>query len=267
MSIRSRLTRMLFVLAALASFTAMQGCGSSEYNRLVGKRLGELRGEARFRSLFGPTTLSGTPVSIRVPQMFKNSYVEDSSHPIDGATIDPDRVQPPFLKLPGFKLCYETNLPDPERGSVPVYCYLGAVPGKAGDADLIAKDLHDKLKETFKDTPEFEVVDADTPTGKPVQWKKLRITADQPFKVLDLSTRKMVAQKLPAIFELWVCDKTDYVVLMAFRAPTSVEGAVPPPAADTPAALQPATPTKIDLSSVPALVAGSIAVSAPKASG
>jgi hypothetical protein len=144
------------------------------------------------------------------------------------------------------------------------------VPGKAGDADLIAKDLHEKLKETFKDTPEFEVIDADTPSGKPVQWKKLRITADQPFKVLNPSTRKMAAQNLPAIFELWVCDKTDYVVLMAFRAPVAVEGQPPPaPAADSPAAptLQPPTPVKIDMSGLPALVAGTITVAAPNASG
>jgi hypothetical protein len=94
---------------------AVAGCGSSEYSRLVSKRLGQLRGETKFRSLFASSKLSGTPIQIRVPMLFRDSYVEDSSHSQDGAKIDPDRVQPPFLKLPGFKICYEGTMADAQQ--------------------------------------------------------------------------------------------------------------------------------------------------------
>jgi hypothetical protein len=124
--------------------------------------------------------------------------------------------------------------------------------------------LQAKLKETFKDTPdEWEVIDADTPTDKPVQWKKLRVTGDQPFRFRDNASQKVVSQNLPGIFELWICDKTDYVVLMAWRVPVSIEGKTPPPPTnDGPAgAFQAPTASKVDLSTWPALVAGTIVVS------
>src|SRR5580700_1850610 len=90
---------------------ALGGCGTADYERLLTKRLNDLRSAEPFRTLFGPTELPDTPVKIRVPMAFKTSYMENSPHPEDGAKISPDRAQPPFLPLPGFKLCYEGHVP------------------------------------------------------------------------------------------------------------------------------------------------------------
>src|SRR6188508_3802130 len=126
-------------LAAILLAGTLIGCGTSEYNRITAKRVADLRGEQKFRSLFAPTQLGDTPVRIRLPMIFPESYKEDSKHKKDGGKIAEDRVQPPFLKLPGFKICYEGfgNDQTPAK-QYPFYCYLAALPGKAADAENLA---------------------------------------------------------------------------------------------------------------------------------
>lgn len=246
-------------LAMSCFVAALCGCGTSEYNRLATQRLGSARGEAKFRSLFGPTTLEHTPIKIRVPMVFRTSYREDSAHPIDGEIIDPDRLQPPFLRLPGFKICYEGFCTDPGVGRLPYYCYLAAVPGKPGDAEDLATELQAKLKEKFKDAPdEWDVVDAESPDGKAIQWKKLRVQGDQSFRFLK---DQKLSHELPGIFEIWICEKSDYTVMVAWRAPVSIQGPATGPAPTSLIDLLAAPrDVKLDLSLLPGLTAGTISV-------
>jgi hypothetical protein len=256
-------------VAAISLLASLPGCGTSEYNRLSAKRLADVRGEMKFRSLFRSSRLGDTPIKIRVPMFFRDSFVEDSKHRQDGPRIHPQRVQPPFLPLPGFKICYEGSSLDPQAGGrVPFYCYLAALPAKPGDTENLAKELQAKLKDTFKDTPdEYETVDAESPTGKAVQWRKLRVVGDQKFRFV---TAKGIDNKdLPGIFELWIREESGYTVLVAWRTPVSVEGQGSAPAASGPlgalAAPAPAD-AKIDLTLFPALTAGTLTFDAGGAS-
>jgi hypothetical protein len=262
-----RLASSSILWMAVACLFVTTGCGTSEYNRLASARFATLRGDAKFRSLFGPTKLPDTPVSIRVPQIFKNSYVENSSHKVDGATIHPDRLQPPFLQLPGFKICYEGTGFAAEVGQVPYYCYLAALPGKPGDGEAIAAELQAKLKEVFKDTPEeWTGVDAESPTGTAVQWKKLRVVGNQKFRVGV--TRSVQDREVAGIFELWICEKSGWVIIVGWRTPSSAEGPAAAPAAPTDTLAEalkgggsgPAIGAKIDMGSMPALTAGTVTV-------
>ena len=238
------------------------GCGTSEYNRLASKRVADLRGEEKFRTLFAPTQLGDTPVRIRLPMVFQESYVEDSKYKADGGRIAEDRVQPPFLKLPGFKICYESHTYQPSPlYRYPYYCYLAAIPSKAGDSENLAKELQAKLKETFKDTPDqWETVDVDSPSGNPIQWKKIRVEGEQPFRYMD--NFKPVNGNLPGMFELWMCDRSGYIVLVGWRVPTLVQG---PSTAPIPTSLQalltaPKGNQKLDLAKMPALTAGTLTI-------
>ena len=126
------------------------------------------------------------------------------------------------------------------------------------------------LKEKFKEAPEtWETVDAQSPDGKALQWKKIRIEAEQPFRFKDPTANGALASKnLPGIFELWMYDANDYVVLVGWRTPSAIDGLIPPPPTDkkqaAAAAKMPAV-TKPNLSSpptMPALTAGSLIVGA-----
>ena len=256
MQLSSRYSQNLAILLGVWFCAFLSGCGTSDYEQLVKQREDRLRGLAPFKALFGPTELPDTPIRIRVPMIFTNSYLENSAHPEDGARISPDRFQPPFLPLPGAKVCYESHLLGAKL--LPYYCYLAAVPAQPGDADKLADQLLTKLKEKFKETPEaWEAVDAVMPSTKSIQWKKIRVTADQPFLVAD--GQKVAPEILPGIFELWLHDAPGYVVLVGWRAPASVEGAaawVDPSLPKSPVT----PPAKPNFTTMPALTAGTLTV-------
>jgi hypothetical protein len=255
------------LIAGACFFAGLAGCGTADYDKVSNDRINELRSAEPFRTLFGPTELPDTPVRIRVPMAFKSSYAENSPHPEDGAKISPDRVEPPFLPLPGFKLCYEGHV-DTAEGRPPFYCYLAAVPSKAGDAQKLAADLQAKLKAKFKDTPEeWENVDAITPEGGGLPWKKIRVTGEQPFRVREAAG--IAPKNLPGVFELWMHDAGDYLVLVGWRAPTSVEGPSGPPAeptmSPTGVMIQATQVVRPDFSTMPALTAGTLKIEQPAA--
>jgi hypothetical protein len=179
---------------------------------------------AYFHKLYAPSQLPDTPIKVRVPIVFRDSYTESSWHREDGGQISPDRLQPPFLKLPGFKLCYEGTADDPtEDAKLPYYCYLAALPARAGDAERTAAELRAQLAANFKDTPtKWLSVDVKTPDGTVLPWKMIRVVAEQPFRVE--SHGQITSKNLPGMFELWLHDANEYVVLIGWRTPTSILG-------------------------------------------
>jgi hypothetical protein len=244
-------------LVSLATLSLLvSGCGISDYNTLMKRRLGSLRSSAKFKYLYGPTELPGTPISVRVPMIYSRSYRADSAHDDDGPVIRPERSQPPFLRLPSFKLCYESMTATGEA-QLPHYCYLAAMPAKAGDADRIEGQFAAQLKKAFPaSTPTWETVNADTPNGFSILWKKLRVEGDQPFFVK--TPEKVEAKVMPGMFELWLHDAGNYIVLVAWRVPSAIQGQVTmPEIAEGQNATFPAD-SKLDLSMWPALTAGTV---------
>jgi hypothetical protein len=250
-------------LAAVALITTLAGCGTSDYDTQLRTRLDELRAGAPFRVLFAPTSIPDTPIKIRVPQLFPKSYTAASPHPDDGPKIRADRLNPPFMELPGLRICYEGKGVDPDRGKLPYYCYICVVASKPGDAEKMAADLLAKLKETFKEAPAWENVDVRTPTDKGMQWLKLRVSSEQPFPI-NRGANGPKSANFPGIFELWLYDAQQYIVLVGWRTPESVQGATTTAEVKTAADLfRRASADKIDLSSLPALTAGSLVIETP----
>ncbi len=178
--------------------------------------------EAPFRSLYGPTALPGTPIKIRMPMVFSKAYFENSPHAEDGGRIKEDRVQPPFMKLPGLRMCYEGYAVDPSNGRFPFYCYLCAVPAKPGDLDKFTTDLQAELKQKIPTTPDkWEDVQVDTADGKYAAWKKIRTSSEQPFYVSKGDKTEVI--RTGAYFELWAREAGDYIVVVAWRIPVLID--------------------------------------------
>lgn len=258
-SIPRAAARFAWVLPALVWY----GCSASEYNELVAKRADEMVLGQQFQGLFQPVQLGEVPISIRVPMVFSKSYTEDSEHKDDGDKIAPERFQPPFMTLPGLKMCFEGT---GKAGSMnlPFYCYLAAQPSRPGDLDKVAADLVAQLKEKYPDAPlTWEEVDCASPDGTSKHWKKLRVVGDQPFRVKQ--NGKVADERLQGIFELWLFDAEQHVVIVGWRAPTAIEGPTEPPPAGT--IVNPLTnqPTKPDLARQPALTAGTVKLLPPAA--
>jgi len=216
--------RLLTLIAVFASLFA--GCGVSTYEAAYDKELKRLKRGAPFRQLFDkPTQIPDTGVTIRIPAVFKNSYALDSADPKDDKkVIDPQRIQPPFLPLPGFKLCYESMAAGGPSGSLPYYCYLAATPG---DGAALERDLLDKLKGAFPDSAAtWEAVSCDSPTEGSDPWRRLRLEADQRFDIAPANGP--VQQKtLAATFDLWHFEGPGVQILMGYRIPDEIKAAVP----------------------------------------
>jgi len=256
-----RQTGSWLLMAAIS--LAISGCGTADYNRLSNERLGELRAAAKFQGLFAPTPLDDTPLSIRIPVEFTKSYKPDSAYPDDGDKIDPKRVQPPFMVIPGLKVTYEEAASGPNGILVPFYCYVAAIPSKPGDADKLQADILAQLKETFKDgVGAWEAKDCLMISGTVLQWHMLRAVGDQPFLVKE--NGKKTAQNLPGIFEIWIYDSQQYIVLVGWRTPTAFTPQ-PPPAQGEAAPPPAVSVTKLDMAQMPVLTAGTLAGNAAAA--
>lgn len=242
---------MLLVGAAL--LTVLSGCGGPAYDRLFAKRLAGLRAGAPFRILYGPKRIDDTQFLVRVPIAFRKSYTPESAHPDDNGPIRPDRLQPPFLQLPGLKTCYEGTV-DHNGSKLPFYCYLAVDSG--ADFEALQKDLLAKLKAKFPKAPdEWKTVDAQTPEDKAVQWKMIRVEAEQPFLVSGQVEPRM----MPGIFELWVHAAQNDVVLIGWRTPSEINSNVAPPTQQE-ALRMLNSESPPDFSTMPSLTAGTIKV-------
>lgn len=188
-------------------------------------RMGALQTSAPFKKLFGASELPGTPVRVRVPQLFTASYAENSPHPDDENAIKPERLQPPFVKLPGFKLSYESTAQGAE-GVLPFYCYLSAFQGGPQQAVTVEGEIRAALNKEFA-SGVWEDVTVQSPNGEDVAWKKISVAGEMLF---DLHTGDNVPtnaeyKKLPGKFELWLYQKNDWIVLVGWREPDSISSA------------------------------------------
>lgn len=212
--------RRLASAAALALSVSLSGsgCSTQQYEQQMAASLVAHERANRFSKLYAAALqLPGTPVSLRVPEVFKVAFTPESKDPVQlQETVRPERVQPPFIELPGFIMCYEKHEFGPE-GNFPFYCYLAATanPDKAS-----ADALRDRLAAAFPDaTVAWEDFAAETPDGGRIAWKRLVVQGVQPF--FQGGTNNPVEK--PGIFLLYRYEGGGYEVLVGWRCPDSIK--------------------------------------------
>jgi len=237
----------------------VSGCGTSAYNDLVKDRVAQLRAEVKFQGMYASSQIPSSQLKLRIPMIMSNSYSTASGHPDDGTKINPARLQPPFLNLPGLKLTYETRHKTADGTRLPFYCYIASTPGKPGDADRLCADFQKRLKQRFPDTPDtWEAVDADSPTGFAVHWRKLRVVGEQPFFVKGGGM--VEARNMPGVFELWVHEGDGQIVILGWRSPQSIDGPDETKFVTLNNVTLPPDNPKPDLTKWPVLTAGSLVI-------
>ncbi len=241
--------------------TSLVGCGTGTYDSVVDRGVATIRADAKFRGLFAPVQIPEAPYTVRVPVIFPNSYTPTSSHPVDGAKIKPQRMQPPFMSADeNIKLMFEGTVKE-GSSDLPFYVYLGASPVKPGEVDKFAADIEKGVKTIVPadQAPAWEPVDVDTPSGKALPWRKMRLTIDQPFLVKLDGDDTPEAQNMPGVLELWLHDAGDYAVMIVWRAPKQIEGPQQREFDSVGGMTVPVPNVKPDLAKWPALTAGTLA--------
>jgi hypothetical protein len=213
-----RLTNLALAIAATAIVAA--GCGTSEYMQRVQQGLGGMKAGAVFNTLYEkPSEIPGTPVVLRLPKFIGESkaFTEQSAEPNGQGNVKPERLQPPFLKIPGLRVCYQMATIDDSTGVLmPYYCYLGALPAgqPAPDGKPIEESILAQVVSAFPNTQPWSSIACPTPSGASIPWQSLTANGAQDF--LDPSGNPV---KVDGVFRLFTSEIGGWRVLIGWRAP------------------------------------------------
>lgn len=215
-----RMTVTLRVASGVLLLGSLAGCGTSQYETLLAKEIKEIRAGAPWARFWSYSTLPNTPVKVRIPEIFTNSYQLNSPHVSDGDRINANRAQPPFLKLPGFRLVFEDFYSEGSTRA-PYYCYLAADKATPQQVQALSADLLKKLLAAFPlpDAKEYkwDDVDCKTPEGGTMTWKRVTVTGEQAFDIDAGPSGGIQSRNMQATFDLWLYEGQGYYVLIGWR--------------------------------------------------
>ena len=207
------------------------GCGTSEYERRVSKGTGDLKVGMIYSAIAPtPSEIPGTAISLRLPAFVNaqcKAYTEESADPSGQGKVNPDRVQPPYLKLPGLRVCYEMIGIEATGEPRNFYCYLAVAPADqpAADGKPFEESVQAQLAARFSAQPQWEEVKCPIQSGQTVDWKRISIKGPQKFA----KTLGQEFEELPGTFDLYTKEVDGQRVMIGWRFPTAVKE----PIADT----------------------------------
>lgn len=249
----------------LLTLVATAGCGRADYEKRMQARLVEFRHLAKFRILneFPTELLPGSSeLTVRMPIKLGTRFTSDSKDPYDSnKPLDPKRLQPPFLPLPGLIWTYEQLLRDTKGNQLAYSMYVAAEKqhtdeGAEKPAPLEATLLtqlkaalpelsEEALKKLeWKDAPctRPEPISPPKPGVDPVYstvpWRSIEVDCDQEFLGITEGGANEFF-KLPGIFKLFLYEhkieqankgETRYFVIFGWRVPKVLveEKKIPP---------------------------------------
>jgi hypothetical protein len=192
------------------------GCGKGEYERRVHENMKASRTSVNL----GPAiTIPGTALTVRLPTSVDATalaFFEGSPDPNGAGKLNPDRLNPPFMTIPGQRVCYEIQVSDSAtKQSSPMYWYLGALGPQdpLPDGKPIDQYAVEKMTAAFPNPP--PVVDSVDVNG--VKWTRVAASGPQNFVMPDGGVHGEFGT-----FQLLVGDVQGTRVVIAFRVMNSV---------------------------------------------
>jgi len=233
----------------LLAASILAGCGTAAYEERMTARKTDLDRLSKFEELLDPkhyceitgVDQSADPpatvelgVKLRTPpwvQENKDSLRRMGWRDRHGLAIDPDRIQPPFVKLPGFRFSCEMFVLDEDQPTgmnreKPVYCYFAVSEVAEGNAaeDVVAR-LTAELRPHFPGAKEnwddaWEEIELDTPTSEEkVKFKRISLQGPQKF---DCTPKNGEYKNFKGRFDLYLYSDDRYHVLAGWRAPDAI---------------------------------------------
>ncbi len=161
---------------------------TAAYEDRVERGMGALRTAHMFIGIApAATEIPGTGLTMRFPKFIDGSakaFNEQSAEPNGQGNVNPGRLNPPYLKIPGLRVTYEMPGFDPGSGEMLTsYCYLAALP--AADAVVEGKPIEEwiqaQLAKTFGDAVQWEDVKCPTQAGVQTDWRAVTVKGNQIF--------------------------------------------------------------------------------------
>lgn len=203
-------------LSFLGVLALLVGCGSGEYEARLEAHVDQLKKGSSFRGMQPPVSLPGVPVSVRLPEQL------DKPPLVEGSGVDARRRKVPGTNLLGLKMTVEGFVTDSDGGKIAYYGYFGAADLSHPTARDYERQLRAAILAVCPDaTPNWSLVEGQTPAGAAVEWQRAEGTGEQEFYYLDASGNESYRQ-MPGRFEVWTRREEGYLLIMAWRIPTSI---------------------------------------------
>ncbi|MGD0516760.1 MAG: hypothetical protein ABSA26_04425 [Thermoguttaceae bacterium] len=210
------------------------GCGTSDYEQRLDKRIKELKTGSKFNLLSSPIDVPGTQVSICVPQKndsnkqaYENLLTGGFEIPplqegaaVDGKPIDSRRVKPNVIDINDLKLTFEGFIPDANKGKQPYYLYVAVSTGP--NRVNYSRNLQAELGSKINDATQLADYKAQTPEGRSLDWQECQATGNQQFYYFKSNGEGQPVQ-LSGIIEMFFHEENDTLVTLIWRWPVGLE--------------------------------------------
>lgn len=160
-------------------------------------------------------------VTIRLPILFDPKVMGTplmrNAAKAGGEPVEPTRIQPPGLDLPGYYITYEMFYPDGEGKDLPVYCYLGALP--KGESKEAKEEILKQLKDKYPDAEWTDkTLKGASGEGAFELVPGLTVSGPQEFHA------KLLAKPIetPGRMDIYVVPTDHATVIVAWRAPQEI---------------------------------------------
>jgi hypothetical protein len=193
-----------------------QGCGTGEYERRLNERVKTLGAESSFAHLDQTVDLPGAPLTLGVPGALTRL----------GESVDPGRLNPPYMEIPDRKFTYEGSVTDARGGKQHYYCYLAVSSVAAVGSDSPLKLIHQRARVQFPGMAAgTEDVHIKTPEGRAIVWQRFRMTVKQGFFYIDQGGQQKSVD-MDGILEVWARleQEAGYHVVVVWRVPAAIAG-------------------------------------------
>jgi hypothetical protein len=195
--------------------------------------------------------IGDTPVWLSLPSKLGSPYCENGKVAAGKGELDPRRALPgefgKLSSLSSWDVTFEVMSGEPNKDQAPCYCYLGAKPVPNGsDPAKIADTIQQEMATVAGMDNISDAVEFPTKPASRTPWKKIRWEGKQEFYCGE-KNGKAVFASMPGMFEVYVHEEAGFLVLIAGRAPKSVEESM-------------LKEPEQSLANLAALIAGSVAV-------
>ncbi len=224
------------MIGALLNLVFLGGCGTGDYEKLLDKRINDLRTGSKFNILSSPIEVPGTQVSLRVPKKessninafegqlsggFESPPLQESASP-DGKPYDPRRLKPNVVDLPDLKLTFEGFVEDSKHGKQSYYLYV-AVNTRASRGN-IPKSMQADLGSKISNATPLTELKGTTPEGGDVIWQMCQATGNQPFYYINPQPGEegRFAQ-LRGTIQMLFLEENETMVMLIWRYPAGLD--------------------------------------------
>ena len=200
--------------------TFLLGCGKAEYEAAVRSQMDHLSFASKFLENLqkGESDVVRGVAAMQLPMYLEEDVQEYKLGAKDrrGDPIAPERIQPPFLQIPGFEKCLERHVTLGGRNDTqPLYCYFGSVSARTKQSALLAQ-IKSQVGRAFSNQAVWQQVQLDTPeAGKKLDFQKMSVTGKQTF---EMSAEGGDPRQVDGQFDIYVYSTPVVHVIVAFRA-------------------------------------------------